>query len=129
MENISFHTTTRKNHPLQRGFFSDIKDTVVGKNYELSVVVVGTKLMRKLNREKRGIDKVTDILSFPLSKNSGEIFLNIPYAEKKSKIFNRTKKDYLNFLFIHGLLHLIGMDHGSKMENEEKKFCKQFGIK
>src|SRR4051812_36300373 len=85
--------------------FVQMKDKVLGQDYELSVAIVGEQKIRSLNRMYRDKDTATDILSFPLTKKSGEIFICIPQANKKSKLHDRTSKNYLAFLFIHGLLH------------------------
>jgi probable rRNA maturation factor len=105
-----------------------MKDAVLGKKYTLSVTVVGEKKMRELNRQFRNIDKPTDILSFPLEKDSGEIFLNIKYTKLEAKKFERSYENFLAFLFIHGLVHLKGHDHGSTMEALEKRYRSKFGI-
>lgn len=106
----------------------DIKNKILGKDYSLSLVFIGETRSRKLNREFRKKDKSTDVLSFPLSKNEGEIFITPKVAEKEMKTFGKNKKQMLGFLFIHGLLHLEGMEHGSKMKEAEKKFLKIFKL-
>ncbi len=108
--------------------FGLMKECVLGKNYELSVVVSGDKLMRKLNRERRGIDENTDILSFKITNEVGEIFLNLNCAKKEARKFDRDFENFLGFLFIHGLFHLKGMSHGSKMEGQEEKVRQIFNI-
>ncbi len=104
------------------------KNSVLGKTYDLSLVFIGKKRMRTLNRTYRQKDYPTDILSFPLDKTSGEIFINLDIARKKSKEFDRTEKNYLSFLVIHGLVHLKGFDHGSRMEREEAITRKRFNV-
>lgn len=84
--------------------------------------------MQTLNRVHRGKDYATDILSFELEKNAGEIFICKSAAAKKAGLFDRTLENYLAFLFIHGLCHLKGMHHGATMERQERKIRKQFGI-
>ncbi len=103
-----------------------MKNTILGSEYELSVVCVGEKLARKLNRDMRAKDYATNILSFSLSKTSGEIIFQLDCVKKDAKNFNMSYKEFLKFLFIHGLLHLKGMDHGLLMEKEEKKYLKLF---
>ncbi len=107
--------------------FGEIKDAVLGRHYELSLVCIGEKRSRTLNRTYRGKDKSTNVLSFPLDKQHGEIFLTLPLIKRQTKQFNKTYTQLVAFLFIHGLLHLKGMDHGSTMERAEKKFCAMFG--
>ncbi len=108
--------------------FAYMKDTILGKKYELSVAFIGEKKSHEINFKLRGKDKPTNILSFPLSKNSGEILISLSTAKKDAKNFDKKPADFLGFLFIHGLLHLKGMQHGSTMEKAEKKFCKKFGF-
>lgn len=106
--------------------FEEMKDAVLGKDYDLSVAIIDDEEMQTLNREHRDKDYVTDILSFPYDEKSGEIFLNLNACKKKAAEFDRTYENYLGFVFIHGLVHLKGYDHGSKMESIEAKFRKKF---
>ena len=105
-----------------------IKIEILGSNYELSLVFVSPKKIQELNRIYRNINKPTDILSFPLSKTSGEIFICKSAARKEAVKFDRAYENFLTFLFIHGLVHLKGYDHGDKMEKIEKKFRYKFGV-
>jgi rRNA maturation RNase YbeY len=63
-----------------------------------------------------------------LNKNLGEIFITPTLAKKEAKLFGKTKDKFITLLFIHGLLHLKGMEHGSRMSRLEIKLHKQFGI-
>jgi len=86
--------------------FANMKDAVLGKKYELSVAFVGEKKSQEINNLMRGKNKPTNILSFPLSKNSGEILISLSTTKKDAKNFDKTPDKFLGFLFIHGLLHL-----------------------
>jgi len=108
--------------------FARMKDAILGKKYDLSLVFVDGREGRKLNKLYRKKDYATDILSFPLSKTEGEIVINQKAADKKAKTFDREPINYLQFLFIHGCVHLKGYAHGSRMESEERKFRKKFKI-
>lgn len=108
--------------------FGNMKNAVLGKKYELSVVFVGPKEIQKLNLIYRNKDYPTDILSFPVSKSVGEIFICKQKADQKSKEYGREKINFLYFLFIHGLVHLKGFEHGSRMDKEEEKFRRKFKI-
>lgn len=94
---------------------------VLGESYDLSLVLCGDKLSHQLNLKFRAKDKPTNVLSFPLAKNTGEMFINLSLTKKEAPLFDRDFETHFIFLFIHGLLHLDGMDHGSKMEQAEKK--------
>ena len=118
---LTISQTVKNNAPKDALFFRKALEEVLGKEYELSLVFIGNKLSHRLNKAHRGIDKPTDILSFTLDKTAGEIFINIPYSQKKCRAFERTFDNYIKFLFIHGLFHLKGFEHGSRMESEEMK--------
>lgn len=91
-----------------------IKKQVLGEKYDLSVFFLGDGEMKRLNSVYRKKNYAANVLSFPLSKNEGEILINKKYQ----------KKDYGTYLFIHSLLHLKGLKHGKKMDNEELKIMK-----
>jgi probable rRNA maturation factor len=148
---FSISTTIGKDTPKIKGvFFHDIKEKVLGKEYELSLVFVGTDRMRALNKQHRGKDYATDILSFDLDGcdcehdhgeksraelkyGSGEIFINPDKARIKAKEFGRSFENYVKFLFVHGLMHLKGHDHeddegAERMEKAEKRVRAIFNI-
>lgn len=108
--------------------FLDMKNAVLGKGYNLSLVFVGDVISRRLNKERRNKDKPTNVLSFPLTSSEGEIFINLRKARAEAPDFDMPYVQFVGFLFIHGLLHLKGMDHGSRMESEERKFRRKFKI-
>jgi probable rRNA maturation factor len=113
---------------MSKALFDQIKETVLGSKYELSLVFCTAKKIQELNRVYRNINKPTDILSFPLSKTTGEIFICKSESRKMMKEFNRSYDNFITFLYIHGLVHLKGFDHGDKMEKIEEKFRKKFRI-
>jgi len=118
-----------KGNPAIAGLpFASMKEAVLGENYELSLVFAPKNTLRELNRTHRGKDVATDILSFPLSNSAGEIFINLDEAKKEAKKFDRKFENFVGFLFIHGLVHLKGYAHGSRMEAQEKKFRRGFNI-
>lgn len=97
-----------------------IKTAVLGVAYDLSLALIGDKKARELNRQLRGKDKIANILSFPLSESSGEILINRRQAARDGQTLFK--------LFIHGLLHLKGLDHGSTMSREERKLLRRFTL-
>jgi probable rRNA maturation factor len=106
-------------------FFS-IKNAILGEKYELELVFLTPKKQREINKTYRNIDKTTNILSFPLTKTSGQITFDLSKVKKDSPLFDMTYANFLKYLFIHGLLHLKGYDHSAIMERQEKKFLKMF---
>lgn len=101
--------------------FKKLKEQVLGKSYDLSLVFASDSLMRKLNKEHRGKDKASNVLSFVLEKDMGEVFFNIERAKKEAKKYDVKEKDYLDYLFVHCLLHLKGYEHGKKMDEAQEK--------
>lgn|SRR3989344_3696175 len=108
--------------------FPDIKKAILGKKYILSLVFGTDQLLRKLNYSYRREKYTANVLSFSLSPNEGEIFISPRQAGKDSGRFGETQSEFLLHLFIHGLLHLKGYRHGSKMDKQERKFRRKFHI-
>ncbi len=105
-----------------------IKNTILGKDYELSLLLCADKLARRINKEYRRKNYVPNTLSFPYDKKSGEILININKAFKEARGFSHSNINHVIFLYIHSLLHLSGLTHGHKMEKEEKKFFEKFKV-
>jgi len=103
-----------------------IKNSILGKRYELSLVFIGDKKSQDLNKKYRNKSYVPNILSFPLDESSGEVFINLKKSKSEAKEYSLTEKNYIKFLFIHGCLHLKGLEHGKEMEKGEDKFVKKF---
>ncbi|OGG77881.1 rRNA maturation RNase YbeY [Candidatus Kaiserbacteria bacterium RIFCSPLOWO2_01_FULL_54_24] len=121
---VEVRNTTRTKFP--RIPFESIARKILGSHYELSLVICGDARARSLNRKYRKKGYATNVLSFPLTKNDGEIFLNMRAAEREAKKYNVSLRTRLMFLFIHACLHLKGVRHGPKMELLEQKTLKQF---
>ncbi|MES3005309.1 MAG: rRNA maturation RNase YbeY [Patescibacteria group bacterium] len=128
MHTESLSITNKTKSTLPRVPFAKIKNAILGEKYELSLVFIGETTSKKLNNNYREKNKPTNILSFTVDKNSGEIFITPSVAKKQYKSFEKRYDEFIAFLFIHGLLHLKGMEHGSKMERAEEKWCKVFKI-
>ncbi len=108
--------------------FVRMKDAVLGKEYDLSLVFVTDKESVRLNKEHRNKTYTPNTLSFSLDKTSGEIFINPAEAKRQAPSFDKTYTKFVGFLFIHSLCHLKGMKHGSRMERTESDFRRTFGI-
>lgn len=108
--------------------YQKIKERCLEKDYILSLIFVTKERIKKLNLIYRNKDKSTDILSFPIEDNEGEIYISLEDAKEEAKKFDRNFKNFIAFLFIHGCIHLKGLDHGSTMENIESKIREEFCI-
>jgi probable rRNA maturation factor len=105
-----------------------MKNKVLGKKYNLSLVFSGDTLMKRLNKKYRKKDYAPNVLSFPIDKEEGEIFISTSVAERESKKFAMSYKSFIGYLFIHGMLHLKGHRHGSKMNRMERELLKSFRL-
>ncbi len=91
-----------------------------------SIHLVGEKEIRALNKEHRKINKVTDVLSFPLCeiveigdktcKEIGEVFLCVPQIKKQAIDYGVCFEEEFCRMLTHGVLHLLGFDHQNKKE-------------
>ena len=99
----------------------------------LSVTFVDDKFIHEMNRDYRGVDRPTDVISFAfldgepdrekILKSSGpvslgDIYISIDRAKAQAEEYGHPLKRELSFLFVHGLLHLLGYDH---MKEEDEK--------
>lgn len=119
-------TVIRKNGVIPSLPFLSIKEKLLGKTYSLTVIFCSPQESKERNKAYRDKDYPTNILSFPLEKNEGEIYICLSIARRDAKNFDMTYIEFLHLLFIHGCLHLKGHDHGSTMEELEHKYLKQF---
>lgn len=71
---------------------------------------------------------VPNVLSFPLSKNIGEIYITPAVAKREAKKQNIDLRNYIGHLFVHGLLHVKGLRHGKKMETLERTCLKKYRL-
>ena len=130
----TFSLVNKTKGKLPRLPFARIKDAVLGKDYDLSIAFIGDTESRRINIETRGKDYVPNVLSFELQKPAkgvagfGEIFINPREAARQAPDFNKTTSKMIAYLYIHGLCHLKGLAHGSRMERIEAKFCKEFKV-
>ena len=147
-----FISNQTKHRPPKRRLLKITKDFLKEhrrEEQEVSLVFVKPEFMRQLNLKYRGFDKTTDILSFPVVETGpmlGEIFINLEALEdlasyqeildllESSSLKPEKKlKVLLDFILVHGLLHLIGYDDEEPEEREEmlqlgKDFLVKHGI-
>ncbi len=107
--------------------YMNIKDSI------MSIIIVDNDYIHKINKEYRGIDRETDVISFALEegetidepyKTLGDIYISIDRVYEQAKEYGHSVKRELFFLVTHGFLHLLGYDHMNK-DDEEKMFSLQ----
>lgn len=124
MVSIDIRKTARAAMP--RVPFERIAQKALPSHYELSLVICGDTLAQRMNKKYRQKTYRPNVLSFPNSKHEGELFLNVRAAAREAKKYKVRFPDRLALLFVHGCLHLRGMDHGEKMEKEERRILASF---
>lgn len=109
----------------------------------LSVALVSNRAIAVINKDWRGINKATDVLSFPLELEPppvldewevGEVIISLERAREQAEEFGHSLERELSFLFVHGVLHVLGFDHMTPAEEKDmfgrqKRILRAAGIK
>ena len=107
---------------------------------EIDLTVCNNQTIQEYNREYRGKDKATDVLSFPIHNEIigndfhmplGSIVISADFVEEKAREFEHTNSDELSLLFIHGMLHILGFDHeidNGEMRKKEEEIIHKFSL-
>ncbi len=104
------------------------------KNAELAIILTDDAKIQDMNKQYRGIDKTTDVLSFAFEDNEklrynirqlGEIYISIPRMKVQAQEYGHSEIRELSFLTVHGILHLLGYDHTLGEAEEKEMFAKQ----
>ncbi len=118
---LPIKTKDSLNFKISSSLLKKISKKILSQDYNLSLFLGDKKTSKQINHTYRNKNKSTNILSFPLSPSEGEIILDTETIKEEAKQKNKNYSHYLTYIFIHGLLHLKGFKHGSKMEKEEDK--------
>jgi probable rRNA maturation factor len=105
----------------------------------VSIALVGDATIRRLNRDYRRIDKVTDVLSFPASRSAGaqapaflgDLAIALGVAGRQARHLGHELSQELRILALHGLLHLLGYDHETdrgEMQRLEERLRQRAGL-
>lgn len=134
---------------LEENFVEKIKEAIktslnllgYGDDYEISISIVDEEEIKKLNNEYRGVDNVTDVLSFPLFEKYeipsegmlGDIVICSKRVIEQAEEFGHSEEREFVYLTVHSLLHLLGYDHIEEddrieMRAKEKEIMKALGI-
>lgn len=102
---------------------------------EIELIICHNDYIQELNKEYRGIDKPTDVLSFPLEDMPyspiGTIIISADYVADKAKEYGHTLNEEFTLLYIHGLLHILGYDHevdSGEHREEEKNIIEKYNL-
>lgn len=99
-------------------------------NAEVSVTLTDDEKIRTLNREYRGKDMPTDVLSFPMEERGllGDIVISLERAAYQAELYGHSFERETAFLTVHSMLHLLGYDHETSDEDQHKMFSRQDDI-
>lgn len=110
-------------YPLLEEYYQKtLKVLKLEDKYVLSLIIVGPITIKKINKQYRKIDRVTDVISFAMLDSGdtmefddvielGDIFINRDRVLSQAKEYGHSTKREFVFLFVHGFLHLLGYDH------------------
>ena len=114
----------------QRLMEKTFKKLNIKKDYEVDVNLIDNERIHEINREYRHVDRPTDVISFAFLDHVdgevtikgdiptllGEIFISVDKAKEQANAYGHSLLREMSFLFVHGLLHLLGYDHMTKEE-------------
>ena len=99
------------------------------EDYAISVILVKKRKIHEVNRDYRGIDRPTDVITFAALEGElfamedqielGDIFINVDAVVSQAEEYGHSQKREIGFLFVHGLLHCFGYDHMNEEEEKE----------
>ncbi len=131
MFNLVFENNS--NYEISVDFLNNIAQSL--SDEEIEFILTDNEEIHEINLTTRGIDKPTDVLSFPYEKMPntplGSIVISADFVALKSKEYNHSFEDELSLLFIHGLLHLLGYDHetdSGEHRQKEEELIKKFNL-
>jgi len=108
----------------------------VARGRAFDCLITGDAELRRLNREFRGRDYATDVLSFPApalmpKRSLGDIAVSLARARAQARVFGHSTEREIEILILHGLLHLVGMDHETdrgRMARAETRWRARLGL-
>lgn len=119
---------------LESIFLGVLEDLDLGEK-ECELLFVDNAKIQAMNLEFRGVDKATDVLSFPLesefSSLLGSVVISTQYAQKVADELGHSLNDEIALLFIHAILHLVGFNHevdSGEHREKEAEFVAHFGL-
>jgi probable rRNA maturation factor len=130
---LLFHTSRRVDRAELRDFLDELTRRVT-RGRTVACLIANDAEVRRLNRQFRGKNQATDVLSFPPANPNGlagDIAISIDRARIQAAERGHPLTDELRILMLHGALHLAGMDHESdsgEMARAESRWRKRLGL-
>lgn len=100
---------------------------------DIELIITDNQEIQELNKQHRGKDAPTDVLSFPINSKKilGSIVVSVDFVKDASNRYKHSLDDELTLLFIHGVLHLLGYDHetdNGEMRQKEEHIIKRYNL-
>jgi probable rRNA maturation factor len=121
-----------RRRPLQD--FARLLRQRIARGRDFNCLITDDRELRRLNRQFRGADYATDVLSFPAEPDAGilgELAISAARASAQARQFGHSRLDEIRVLMLHGVLHLTGMDHetdGGRMARAEARWRKKLAL-
>ncbi len=130
---VTFRRVPADVRPRAIALFARKLERQVAKGGRFDCLIAGDAELRKLNLRFRGKDYATDVLSFPgaAKPSIGDVAISAARARAQAREFGHSTEDELRILMLHGVLHLLGMDHetdGGRMARAERRWRRELGL-
>ena len=126
MTTVDIRNFTRR-RPAAGMPFQKLAEAVL-PGWEISLVFAGETRAQSLNIALRKKDYVPNVLSYETGNKAGEIIICPAVAKRQCASYGLSEKNFIAYLFIHGLLHLKGHPHGATMERHEQALLTRYGL-
>ena len=122
---------------IRRAVKATLKSEAFDRPCEVSVTIVDNETIHEINLEHRGIDRPTDVLSFPMFDEDfddgedcvlGDIVISLEKAKEQAEAYGHSIEREIAFLTVHSVLHLLGYDHEEGKAEESEMFEKQEAV-
>ena len=122
---------------IRRAVKATLKSEAFDRPCEVSVTIVDNETIHEINLEHRGIDRPTDVLSFPMFDEDfddgedcvlGDIVISLEKAKEQAEEYGHSFNREVAFLCVHSMLHLLGYDHEISDEDDKEMRAKQTEI-
>ena len=144
---MSVNLITRDEYPLSENLIGNLDQLFISilssesiEDSNINLSFISSEEMQELNKQFRGIDKDTNVLSFENqdisrehTKVLGDIAICYPYVVNEATVSEKDLDSHISHMFIHGILHILGYDHQNEseadnMESKEIEFLSKFNI-
>ena len=115
------------------------EENLEGKNLYVNVVLTDSNNIKNINKEHRGIDEITDVLSFPMYEKSeleniklenedilGDMVVSVEKVQEQAKEYGHSFERELAYMIVHSFYHLLGYDHMNETDKKEMRQKEEF---